>query len=1177
MPEIFNPNSGFFISGTNLDTTDRIKWGDVNIGLDRLQFIGSTGISGALPPNVRTSEVFVIDSDGSAVSIGEQTVHLTEDDQIAVNSFSPTRGKFQDLVTINGSNFYKITDVKFGTRSATFNLVSPTEIEASVPANAGYSRIQVSSSSRSGEAGTSFHTATSTDYFASRPQVNSLSLKSQVAGSSITINGYSLSTVTGVRFPTSNTEVFAENFINTETGSSFTVEVPAGVSRGKLVLLTADGEAVTGQTDESEFSHLVTIDSVTPSGVIGGGTASIIGSNFFSGTLLQDSDGFVKVRFGGIDTNQFKRVNPNLITGTVPTAVKTGLNLVSLYSDLAEVYESGAYVFVSGVVSEVSGVTPRFGATGTVVSITGKNLSSINEVTLTRSDDTGTFYQITGSGITQSLSKSKIEVRIPSGLQTGFSSGEGRFYLDVKASGDFGVSNELESGFLVLGRPIIEDILGADTVSKEPSATGVVSGLNLLKGSVVNFVDSVTTGELGSVNFTGIQMNDASGQFIKGLFNYPQSFTTTGVRLQIENIGGTSNYSETISVHKKPAFSGFSPLSGIAGTRVVASGYFSGFKNDGVTIGGVAVSSLSLTGSNATGATFLVPSGAKNDFFSLTTSGGSATSPKKFSLMPDSPVQTGLSPDSFSPLDYSVFSQGQKIDILGTNLNLVNEVIFYDSNSQDVSQKTFLSKSEGRIGLNLPDQAFSGIIRLKDRFNRTTTGSNNFNLAEFSGASGFYGAFGEELSFSGNFFSGLNASFKNEFGEIVSGTKVSSSNITGSVFSFNSKVPREVVSSKILITGVNNNELLETENLFFPLPTVSGVSGDTSFNLDINQQVQITGINSLGGYASGDAVIGITGAGKNAFYNIDSFSKVTGADGKASSVFSFRVGENFTGSGQFYLMSPWENYNSGNFDFSTSKTNENINKIITSDFYNIVYPAPSISGISGLKFNENVSGFISGENLSPVTGVFISGSGNGTTTGTSNFVNLTNTLIRFSSPFAAAQSTSGFLVVQSERGTAVSELSGGLIQLINTVGVTSFSPLEGITGSTVNLVGSGFTDASEVVFTTTNHSGAASFTINSDSGIAATVPQFTISEGQDATITVKGIGEDQNTSSSRFTIIHDAPTVQFNVVSGRAAPEVGASRSAIFTIVETIDGVDYYVTKMINPDGREIRMNTERV
>jgi len=91
------------------------------------------------------------------------------------------------------------------------------------------------------------------------------------------------------------------------------------------------------------------------------------------------------------------------------------------------------------------------------------------------------------------------------------------------------------------------------------------------------------------------------------------------------------------------------------------------------------------------------------------------------------------------------------------------------------------------------------------------------------------------------------------------------------------------------------------------------------------------------------------------------------------------------------------------------------------------------------------------------------------------------------------------------------------------------------------------------------------------------VPQFSISEGQDAAITVKGLLTDQSLSNTRFTVIHDAPAIQFNVVSGRTAPEVGTSRSAIFTIVETIDGVDYYVTKMINPDGREIRMNTERV
>lgn len=1168
MPQIFHPNSGFFISGTNLDTTDRIKWGDVDIDLEALQIIGSTGISGALPASIQTSEVFVIDSDGSASSIGEQIVRLKEVDQITVSSFSPAVGSFEDVITVNGSNFYRITDVKFGTKSATFNVISPTEIEAAVPASAGQAKIKVSSSTRSGEAGTTFHVGESSDFFHSRPQINSLSLKSSPAGSSIQIFGYSLTSVQSVKF-----EGLPEVSPINVTDSSLTVTVPEGATRGNIILLTKDGESITGQNQESVFNHFAQIHSVTPSGVAGGGEASINGSNFFASTLAE-SNGFVKVNFGGVDTESFKITNSTLITGTVPNNVATGINLVRLYSEKNELYESGKNIYISGKAPEISGVSPLFGITGKVIGITGKNLGSINKLTVSRTDDTGVFYDISGSGITESASQNRIEIAIPSGFQTGFASGEGRMYLDFKASGKFGVSNETESGFLLLGRPIVQDVIGNDSIAKEPSTTGVISGLNLLRGGRIDIIDSVTSGEISSVSVTGVEMNESSGQFVKNFFNFPTSFDTTGIKMRIVNAGGVSNYSETISVHKKPQFSGFTPLSGVAGTRVVASGYFSGFKEGGIQLNGVTVSDLALTGDNATGATFLAPSGASSNFFTLTTSGGFDESNKKFSLMPDSAVITGLSPKAFSPLSYSVFSAEQKIDVLGTNLNLVDQIIFYDSNGANVNQNTFLSKSENRISLNLPNGAFSGSLRAKDRFNRTTTGSSIFNLAVFSGASGFYGAFDQELSFSGDYFSGLNATFKNEFGENVSGTRVSSSNITGDIFSFNSKVPREVVASPILITGLGNDNLLQTPQTFFPLPTISGVSG--SSNLNLNQEVEITGINSLGGYASGDAVIGITGDGNNTFYTIDSFSKITGSDGKPSSIFTFSIEETFTGSGQFYIMSPWENYNSGGFDFSTSKTNENINKIITSDFYNIVYPAPAISGISTSKINQNISGFISGENLKPVTGVFMSGSGNGTTTGTSNFENITNRLIKFSFPFNTSRE-SGFLVVQSDRGIATSELSGGLVQTIPPIAITSFSPLEGITGSTVNLVGSGFLDASVVNFETVDHSGNASFSINSDSGIAVTVPQFSISEGQDAAITVKGLLTDQSLSNTRFTVIHDAPAIQFNVVSGRTAPEVGTSRSAIFTIVETIDGVDYYVTKMINPDGREIRMNTERV
>ena len=77
-----------------------------------------------------------------------------------------------------------------------------------------------------------------------------------------------------------------------------------------------------------------------------------------------------------------------------------------------------------------------------------------------------------------------------------------------------------------------------------------------------------------------------------------------------------------------------------------------------------------------------------------------------------------------------------------------------------------------------------------------------------------------------------------------------------------------------LITGSNNDSLLTTESSFFPLATVSGVSGDSSLSLNLNQEIEITGINSIGAFKSGENVIGITGEGKNSFYDIKSYEKV---------------------------------------------------------------------------------------------------------------------------------------------------------------------------------------------------------------------------------------------------------------------------------------------------------------
>ena len=46
---------------------------------------------------------------------------------------------------------------------------------------------------------------------------------------------------------------------------------------------------------------------------------------------------------------------------------------------------------------------------------------------------------------------------------------------------------------------------------------------------------------------------------------------------------------------------------------------------------------------------------------------------------------------------------------------------------------------------------------------------------------------------------------------------------------------------------------------------------------------------------------------------------------------------------------------------------ENLNRILTNEFFTVNYAPPTITGIAtGNKFNKRISGFISGENLRPI-------------------------------------------------------------------------------------------------------------------------------------------------------------------------------------------------------------------
>ena len=218
-----------------------------------------------------------------------------------------------------------------------------------------------------------------------------------------------------------------------------------------------------------------------------------------------------------------------------------------------------------------------------------------------------------------------------------------------------------------------------------------------------------------------------------------------------------------------------------------------------------------------------------------------------------------------------------------------------------------------------------------------------------------------------------------------------------------------------------------------------------------------------------------------------------------------------------------------------------------------------------------------------MTGLFLSG--NNTLFSATGFEAVSNTLIRFTPPFTNLATGSGILVVQSPDGQGTSEAFGGAITIIPTIGISSFpnragssfGKPEAITGESLDMTGSGFLETNTVEFNAPDKSVEASFTILSDSGISVTIPQG-ITEGQEISLTIQGVSGDTFTTTDKFTIIPDNPAIEFNVVSGRAAPvKSDSTRTSMFTIVETIGGIDYYVTKMVNPDGDEVIFATDKV
>ena len=144
----------------------------------------------------------------------------------AISGLTPASGRTGASVTITGRGFTGATSVKFNGRAATFTVVSPTQITATVPNAARTGPVTVT---------TGAGTAQSPGNFTVTLSITGFAPASGPAGTTVTVSGVGFTGATAVRF-----NGVAAPF-TVVSGSTIRATVPAAATTGRITVTTPAG------------------------------------------------------------------------------------------------------------------------------------------------------------------------------------------------------------------------------------------------------------------------------------------------------------------------------------------------------------------------------------------------------------------------------------------------------------------------------------------------------------------------------------------------------------------------------------------------------------------------------------------------------------------------------------------------------------------------------------------------------------------------------------------------------------------------------------------------------------------------------------------------------------------------------------------------------------------------
>jgi hypothetical protein len=291
--------------------------------------------------------------------------------------------------------------------------------------------------------------------------------------------------------------------------------------------------------------------------------------------------------------------------GRLPLRVSACLALAGLLVGLLAVPSA-----LADGVPTISSFTPSCGPVGTSVDVMGNNLQGTTQVT---------FNGVVAAFDEQS--SHLIEATVPAGATTG----------------KIGVITDDGSAESAANFTVSSSCAPAPTISSFSPTSGPVGTSVTINGTGLSGATAVKFGGVAASSFS---VNPSGTQITVTV----PSGAVTG-KITVTTPGGTATSATNFTVTTTaPTISSFSPKSGPVGTSVRISG--SGFAGaTAVRFNGVAAASFTV---NAQGTRIdtKVPSGATTGKITVTTPGGTATSPTNFTVTIPAPTISSFSPTS---------------------------------------------------------------------------------------------------------------------------------------------------------------------------------------------------------------------------------------------------------------------------------------------------------------------------------------------------------------------------------------------------------------------------------------------------------------------------------------------------------------------------------------------------